>query len=125
MLHSPDKFRESLPAGHDGVFDWDFLVPAFRGSGITPMDLDFFVERRGQFLAIETKRPGVSIPEGQRIALEALSRIQAFTVVVAWGKTAREIDRFEVWRGDRRASYRGSDTLLAFCRAWYERASAL
>ena len=48
-------------------------------------DVDFEVERGGQFLRIEWKRPDQPIPQGQRIHLEALSRKSGFTVLVVWG----------------------------------------
>lgn len=124
MLHSPRLFDASRPPGHDGVFDWDWLAGAF-GDTITPMDLDFLVERRGRFLVIETKRPEVEVPAGQARALRRLSAIPGFTVVVAWGKSAREITRFEVWRGEATTSYRddGGTRLRAFCETWYAHAN--
>jgi len=50
------------------------------------MDIDFLVERRGQFLVFETKPGNVDIPFGQRRALEALARNPEFTVAALWGE---------------------------------------
>ena len=71
-FHSKDKFFEDLPAGFDGVFDWDFLLPIFEGTKITPMDIDAIIERNGNALIVERKRPGKDIPLGQKITLEFL-----------------------------------------------------
>ncbi len=71
-----------------GIWDWSILAGCF-GSGIEPTDLDGFVERRGHFLVLETKRPGVAIPLGQRRTFEALRQTGLFTVLVVWGETNR------------------------------------
>jgi hypothetical protein len=31
MIVFPERFKQASPAGFDGVFDWDFLEPAFGG----------------------------------------------------------------------------------------------
>jgi hypothetical protein len=52
-------------------------------------DVDFLVERKGQFLVYETKGPGVDLHDdkakGQRMALERLARLPQFTVAAVWG----------------------------------------
>jgi hypothetical protein len=50
------------------------------------MDVDFLVERNGQFLVLETKAPNVAIGIGQKRALEAMARLPQFTVAAIWGK---------------------------------------
>ena len=87
------------PAGFDGEFDWDFLLPAFKGTKITPMDLDAVIERRGHVLILETKSPGKDVPMGQRITLETLVKIGAGKIKVyfIYGKNAAEIEGFEEW----------------------------
>ena len=80
-----------MPAGFDGTFDWDFLTPAFGSTNIQPMDIDYFVERNGWFLVIETKGRGVKVPLGQQIALENLVRRGHFIVLIVWGKRSTEI----------------------------------
>lgn len=42
--------------------------------GISPTDIDGFIESNGRMLFIETKSQGAPIPVGQRRALESLSR---------------------------------------------------
>lgn len=66
---------------------------AFYGN-ITPMDVDALIERKGYFLAIETKEwkpadvssPPPSIPRGQMRALEALAAQPKWTVLYIAGE---------------------------------------
>ena len=51
MIVFPERFKQASPAGFDGVFDWDFLEPAFGGTKIMPMDIDAVVERKGRILS--------------------------------------------------------------------------
>jgi len=74
-FHSKEKFLENKPAGYDGVFDWDFFIPVFKGTKIKPMDIDGCIERKGNALLFETKKPGVSISKGQIITLEFFVKI--------------------------------------------------
>ena len=71
-IRNRELFEVLRPAGFDGLFDWDFLKPAFNGTKIEPMDLDAIVERGGKFLIFETKASGVPIPRGQQITLDRL-----------------------------------------------------
>lgn len=67
-----------------GRWDWRPVFGSF-ADNVRPMDIDFIVERNGRFLVFETKAPGVEIAQGQRRALQALSRLPQFTVAVLWG----------------------------------------
>ena len=68
---------------------------AFHGN-ITPMDVDALVERKGYFLAIETKEwlpfhaseKPPTIPLGQRLALEAMANQPNWTVLYVAGEAA-------------------------------------
>jgi hypothetical protein len=112
-------FADSKAAGFDGVFFWDFLKGAF-GPTIEPMDFDGVVERRGAFLVFETKAPGVTLPEGQRITLEALIQDPRFTVVLC-AKRPEDIGGWEVWHKYGRAVIPGDAAALrAWCAAWYD-----
>lgn len=86
-----DKFSQSNSAGFDGLFDWDFLLPAFAGTKIQFMDFDGVVERNGKFLLIETKDEGVPIPTGQRITLQAVLNTGLWTVTHLEGKSHLDI----------------------------------
>ena len=96
-------FDQHRPAGFDGVFDWDFLKPAFKGTKIEPMDIDALVERHGKFLLLETKMHGKEAPQGQLIALERLVKLGRGDIKLffVWGKTVSTIIAIEEW------SYRG------------------
>jgi hypothetical protein len=92
-------FDQFTPPGFDGVFDWDFLKPAFNGTKIEPMDIDALVERRGKFLIFETKTPDRKTPQGQLIALEQLLKLGRGNIHLffVWGKTAETIVAMEEW----------------------------
>jgi len=49
----PDTFMDALPAGFDGVFDWDFLITAFAPTKIQPMDIDGIIERKGTLKSLD------------------------------------------------------------------------
>jgi hypothetical protein len=71
-----------------GVWDWSILDGCYTGNcGIT--DIDGLTERKGRFLVLETKAPGVPLPLGQHYTFEAMRRLGAFTVLVVWGETDR------------------------------------
>lgn len=99
MIKHPKRFKESNPAGYDGLFDWDFLRPAFNGTKIEPMDIDAVVERHGYFLVFETKKPDKEIPQGQAITLESLVLLGRgrVLVLVLYGKNPEEIEGMEQW----------------------------
>jgi len=81
MIKNNENFNSNLPTGFDGKFDWDFLLPIFNGSKITPTDIDFMLERNDFFLVIETKSNLADIPMGQRILLRALHRRGGITIM--------------------------------------------
>lgn len=126
MIKSQKSFFESLSAGFDGVFDWDFLLPAFNGTKIEPMDIDAVIERRGKILIFETKSPGKVIPLGQAITLKALLGIGqgAIHVMIIYGKTAETIVSMEEWRwGNKIVEVRkelcGSSHVLSRVTEWF------
>lgn len=99
-IKHPGGFHDALPANFDGIFDWDFLLPAFAGTKIEPTDIDAVVERFGRFLIFETKEPDKGIPDGQRIMLENLIKLGRgkIHVIILYGKTQASICRIEDWR---------------------------
>jgi hypothetical protein len=70
-----------------GLWDWGCLNGCFGDTKIKPTDVDGFVERKGKFLWLETKSPGVKIPYGQARTFKALVRTGLFVVFVIWGQT--------------------------------------
>jgi len=99
MIKYPRRFNQAQPANYDGLFDWDFLEPAFAGTLIMPMDIDAVVERRGKVLIFETKDVGVDIPLGQKITLETLLRIGRGSIylMIIYGKTPNTIEGLDEW----------------------------
>lgn len=128
-IYNQRKFESSLAAGFDGFFDWDFLLPAFEGTKIQPMDFDCVVERNGCFLVFETKNnDDVEIPMGQVITLESAVKNCGWVIIVLRGKSASEIHGWEVWYRDRggvaKEDFRGNcHSLVSFVLSWFEWAS--
>lgn len=70
----------------DGVWDWAILDGCFGNTKISPTDIDGMVERNGQVLFLETKKPGVEIPTGQLIAFKTLAKRRRCAVLIIWGE---------------------------------------
>ena len=130
-LYAQRRFEEWPPAGFDGLFDWDFLSPAFK-RGIMPMDIDALIECNRHFLVYETKDCGKEIPTGQRYTLERLvnlrcpncrSLVNAFTVLVVRGKRPELIRDIELWTpGEQRRTSADPQMVVDLSRQWFERA---
>lgn len=124
-INNEERFFEALPAGFDGIFDWDFLKGAF-GNVIMPMDLDGVVERYGNILIFETKAPGVEIKRGQVITLEAFLNLRpgAVTVFIVYGKTQNNISSMEIWRSKSKLPIDPANAQTVFNEAskWYQNA---
>ncbi|MAH51417.1 hypothetical protein CMI37_36715 [Candidatus Pacearchaeota archaeon] len=124
ILH-PKKFRQSLPPGYDGAFDWSWTDGCFGNTTIAPMDIDGVVERHGRILVFETKDVGVEVKKGQLITLTSLYKMGDFTVMFIWGKT--EPETVEVWYPPP-YNYKRNYTGVAWARKvvawWFEYASA-
>jgi len=69
----------------EGFWDWAIFDGCFGNTRIRPSDVDGMVERNGEFLAIETKRPGANIPTGQFWMYCALAERPGMTVLILWG----------------------------------------
>jgi hypothetical protein len=129
LIRYLDKFYKSPAAGFDGIFNWDFLKPAFSPTKIEPMDIDAIIERNCKFLIFETKDSGIPVPDGQQITLNRLASIGPFTVILLWAKSPETINGWDVWfkgaRGVCKKHVEGnSDDLTNFVRRWFIWASA-
>lgn len=69
-----------------GVWDWAMFRGCFGDTRIEPTDIDGFVERRGKFLVLEAKSPGVPVKDGQMITFRKLAKTGLFSVLVMWGE---------------------------------------
>lgn len=98
-LRNPDKFTDIMPAGFDGFFRWDWVIPPLRAAlgndYVSPMDIDGHLERFGHFLIFETKREGAPVPLGQQLALQNLWARGYVQLVYLWGK--RLPMQAEIW----------------------------
>jgi hypothetical protein len=77
-INDPEAYVASL-------WDWGPFDECFGDSRIKITDVDGMVEHHGQFLLIETKLPGVVIPEGQRILFDHLVSDGRWRVLIIWG----------------------------------------
>ena len=68
-----------------GLTNWATSFELVPGA-ITASDLDGICEKRGQFLAIESKYDNEPIGRGQEIMLEQLSLVPVFTVFIVYMK---------------------------------------
>ena len=119
----PEQFNKSKPARYDGVFDWSWTDGCFGETKIKPMDWDGVVERYGNFIVFETKNPGIEIPMGQRITLEAAHKTGLFTIMLIWGKSCPE--NFEVWFPNGKIrKYEGIEKARQVVMKWFEYANA-
>lgn len=73
-------------AHQNSFWDWSPLNECFGATNIRVTDIDGFVERKGRFLVIETKKPGEEIPQGQSLTFAAMADTGLFTIIVIWGK---------------------------------------
>ena len=96
-IKHPETFNNWPPAGFDGEFAWDFLLPSWSGTNIEPMDIDAMVERRGHFLVFETKKDGKDVPLGQKITLTELWKRGFTTIIQVAGKRPEEITGYALY----------------------------
>ena len=107
------------------IWDWAFLKPCFGNSGIEPTDIDGFAERKQQFLVLETKKPGVAMPEGQALAFTRLVETGYVTVITIWGKPGKP-EQMSVWQpGDMAAPQEADEAAVKReVSEWYKRANS-
>ena len=121
MIRDRDEFDKDLPAGFDGVFDWDVFKQAgcFGDTKIEPMDFDGVVDRNKHYLVFETKNNGAEIPTGQRITLENLHIAKTFTVIKIWPKSP-PFERMEMITAKGHSyEYHGHEKIIEVIRRWY------
>ena len=134
MIRHPKRFASWLPALFDGEFQWDFLLPAWKGTKIQPMDFDAVIERRGHVLIFETKVPGKSVDLGQQITLTDQWRKGA-TVMQLVGKSPDQISGYAIYRegeytegakfGTKPIENCDAYDVVFYCRRWFCWASGL
>jgi hypothetical protein len=123
-----EAFSRHLPAGFDGVFDWDWCLPCLKsrsGDGKGPMDFDAVIERNGQFLVFETKDPGKEIPEGQERTLRAAHALGQFTIMFIFGKDAPQFGQIWWAKSKRVDEFEGLDGAKALVLQWWKWADSI
>lgn len=73
-----------------GFWDWSILDGCFGEGKASISDIDGVIERKGKCLFIETKRPGVLIPQGQQITHQALIK-SGHSVLIIFGHTNKPV----------------------------------
>lgn len=106
---------------HDSWWDWTPYNQCFDGTKIRITDVDGLVERKGHFLLIETKRPGVDIPSGQRILFDRLKEQPRWNILVIWGETNCP-QTYQLWGYS--TIYRGNQSdIIQVLRRWFRHAN--
>jgi hypothetical protein len=91
------------------------------------MDIDFIIERCGQFLIGEIKRRREDITQGQMILLRGLAVRPGFTVFAVVG----DIDEHELWPIELlvlpKDTWQPIDrpTFFRFCNDWFKRVDGM
>ena len=115
-IDDPEAYVNSL-------WDWGCLDGCFGKTAIHPTDIDGLVERKGHFLFLETKGPGVSLPTGQLRMFRRLIENPRMTVFIVWGK-AGDAERIRVLTCDLSRTYytATTQTLRGLVRYWFANA---
>lgn len=99
--------------------NWSWINGAFGGTRISVSDVDFLIERKGQFLIGEVK-PSRSISQGQTLTFKSLAAIPQITAFFLVGSiTEHEIEPVEIlvmgegWRKITRTGF------YEFCARWF------
>lgn len=103
-----------------GFWDWKILQGCFGNTSISPTDVDGLVERKGNFLFIETKQPGAPMPKGQEITLRSLAQ-RGHTVLIARGSDEK-VTGLEKWTamGDESFPNATLQTLREMVAGWFD-----
>ena len=108
-------------ATHTDYAEFKGLIPT--NPALIPSNVDGILERNGQFLILEWKRPGEKVSTGQKIMLQALASKPDFMVVIIYGNTDNEtvIDSYWLLTPDGKPvkSGVGFGSFKQFYKDWY------
>jgi hypothetical protein len=110
-LRDPKKYMAA-------AWNFDPFNACFTGN-IKACDVDFIVERKGNFLVIEFKPAWSALKVGQRILLEKLSRLPKFKVLFVEGETDDPV-AYRVFPDYGTEIPVDMDGLCAIIRFWFE-----
>lgn len=103
------------------LWDWSIFDGCFGESKIQVTDIDGLVERKGEFLLIETKRhSSTPIPMGQKIMFDALVIKKGFVVLIIYGEPGNPT-AMQVWRQDKVDA--NLNDVRMFVSDWYQKAN--
>jgi hypothetical protein len=115
------KLMRNMFATHTDYSDFMGLIPT--NPNLVPSNVDGILERNGQFLILEWKRPKEKVSNGQRIMLQALASKPSFMVVIIYGNTDTETVIDSYWlltpEGKPVKSGIGFESFKQFYRDWY------
>lgn len=122
-IHDPDAYMR-------GIWDWAILDGCFGTTRIKPTDLDGIVERNGNFLVLETKSPGASIPDGQKLMFKAFVKQGKFSknlnvIIVIWGENGNP-EKLRVYsekHPDGKDENGDINILRRYVSVWFDRAN--
>jgi hypothetical protein len=111
-------------AKHTDFGDLIGVIPS--NPKLLPSNLDMVIERFGQFLIGEWKRPSEKISLGQEILLKRLASKDDFVVLLIEGDTddGMVVNKIEAFTKDGSLTHIGDDVnaLKGFIKFWYEHA---
>ena len=131
------QIMRDFEAWEKSIRDFSWLSEAVPGA----TDIDVFIERRGKFLVLETKRyvpgTGINVPFGQYLALQALSDLPEFDVwlvgepddgdslyVLGLGeRTPKKVRTSPVWYKARQFAKTDKAGLGIMCKSWFDEAT--
>ena len=115
------KLMRNILAKHQDYADFKGLIAT--NPGFVPCDIDGIVERNGQFLIMEWKKPGEKLSEGQKIMLKSLAQKEGFIVTIIVGNTDDETIIESYWQITKDGEFMKCGTSFAefkqFYRDWY------
>jgi len=111
-------------AKHTDFTDFIGVIPS--NPKLLPSNLDMVIERFGNFLVGEWKRPNEKISLGQEILLKRLATKEDFVVLLIEGDTdnGMVVNKIEAFTKDGLLTHIGDDVnaLKGFIKFWYEHA---
>lgn len=89
-----------------------------------PSNIDGIIERHGNFMVFEWKRPGEKFNKGQEILLRALAKTDHFIVVIMCGDTDNGLNFDHCWllnnKGEPYKKYTTFEEFKEFFKLWYD-----
>ena len=116
------KLMRNMFATHTDYAEFKGLIPT--NPYLVPSNVDGILERNGQFLILEWKRPGEKVSDGQRIMLQALASKPDFIVLIIRGDTDNGVSMGNYYlvqpQGGCILIGNGFDSFKVYYKQWYE-----